>query len=204
MPTALITYILIGITIMTSWQAFEKPDMRLKMLFSPRDVKKKGEYYRFFSAGLIHADWIHLAFNMFALYSFGQIVELYYEEMFGIWGKLLYLALYFGSMIAGDLFAYLRYQDRTYFSLGASGAVSGIVFAFILFQPWAQLLVFFIPMPAVIAGVLYLAYSYYAAKKGSADGIAHDAHLLGGLFGLCFTILLSPSSLSYFIQQMTW
>jgi membrane associated rhomboid family serine protease len=199
---SIITYILLGITVMTSWQAFDKPDMRLKMLFSPRDVRKRGEYYRFISAGLIHADWFHLGFNMLALYSFGQIVEAYYDVLFGMWGKLLYLLLYFGAMITGDIAAYFRYQDRPYFSLGASGAVSGVVFAFILFQPWAQIMVFFIPMPAVVAGALYVAYSYYAAQRGSADGIAHDAHLLGGLFGLCFTILLSPSLLTQFINQI--
>lgn len=199
---SLITYILIGITLMTSWQAFNNPDMRLKMLFSPRDVRQHGDYYRFISSGLIHADWFHLGFNMFALYSFGPVVEAYYNALFGAWGKLLYIVLYFGSMIAGDVAAYFRYQHRPYFSLGASGAVSGVVFAFILFQPWAQLLVFFIPMPAVIAGGLYIAYSYYSAKRGSTDGIAHDAHLLGGLFGLAFTIILSPESLWAFLALL--
>ncbi len=198
----LITYLIIGITVYTSWQAFSRPDMRFKMLFSPRDIRQRGEYYRFISSGLIHADWMHLLLNMFALYSFGRLVELYYSDLFGQWGKLLYLLLYFGAMIAGDAAAYFRHQNHSYFSLGASGAVSGVVFAFILFQPWSQMFVFFVPMPAIVAGTLYVAYSYYAARRGSTDGIAHDAHLLGGLFGFFFSIILSPESLRYFIAQL--
>ncbi|MBK8470761.1 MAG: rhomboid family intramembrane serine protease [Sphingobacteriales bacterium] len=202
MDNTIITYILVGITLVTSWQAFNNPDMRFKMLFSPRDIRQRGEYYRFISSGLIHADWFHLGFNMLALYSFGRVVELYYGVLFGVWGKLLYLLLYFGAMIAGDIAAYFRHRQHTYFSLGASGAVSGVVFAFILFQPWAQLFVFFIPMPAIVAGLLYVGYSYYSATRGSIDGIAHDAHLLGGLFRFFFSIILSPESLTSFIQQL--
>lgn len=196
------TLILVVFTVYTSWRAFQSPDLLNRFVFYPYAVKKLGDYYRFISSGFIHADWMHLIFNMLALYSFGQVVETYYKMYFGQWGGLLYLSLYFGSMIMSDVYSYWKYQDRPHYrSLGASGAVSGVVLSFILFEPWATMFVFFIPIKAILGGILYLGYSYYASLKTN-DNIAHEAHLFGGLFGLAFTGLANHEIINKFIEQL--
>lgn len=141
------------------------------------------------------------AWILLALYSFGRVVELYYGVLFGVWGNLL-VVVYFGAMIAGDIAAYFRHRQHTYFSLRIVKSRGGIGCHLLLFCSTFRHLVFFIPMPAIVAGLLYVGYSYYSATRGSIDGIAHDAHLLGGLFGFFFSIILSPESLTSFIQQL--
>ena len=198
----MLTIILVALTVYISWRAFESTSLLDKFIFYPYAVKQRGDYYRFITSGFVHADWMHLIFNMLALYSFGQTVELYYRQYFGQWGGLFYVALYFGSLIMSDVYAYWKYQDRPHYrSLGASGAVSGVVLSFILFEPWATMLVFFIPIKAVIGGVLYLGYSYYASLKTN-DNIAHEAHLFGGLFGLSFTGLINPAIIRHFLNEL--
>lgn len=199
-----LTNVIVAITVATSVIAFSNPADKEKMLFAPYVVKRNKEYYRFISSGLIHGDWIHLFFNMFTFYSFGNIVELYYKDIFGGLGWLVYLVLYFGGMIASETITYKTHQDNPlYRNLGASGAVSSVLFSFILFNPWAKLYLFFMPIgiPAVILGVAYMAYSYYASQRVQ-DGIAHDVHLYGAFFGLLFTIVMKPAVLVSFIQQL--
>lgn len=197
-----ITNLLVIVTVVVSWHVFNRPDLREKMVFSPYAVRKAGDYYRFVSSGFIHADWLHLLFNMFALYSFGNVVEAYYKVIFGEMGNLMYLLLYLGGMVMADAYTYYKLKDYSHYrSLGASGAVSGIVLSFILFQPLSQILVFFIPMPAVLAGLLYMGYSYYASLKGT-DNVAHEAHFFGGLFGILFTLVFRPSIGQHFWQQL--
>lgn len=146
-----------------------------------------GEKIRMISAGFLHADWMHLGFNMYALYLFGGIVS----SMLGIFSFLL---IYFGSLLAGNLFTYFYHKDEPYYSaVGASGAVSGIVYASILLFPDMKLLLFFaIPMPGYVFGVGYLLYSIYGMKKQSGN-IGHAAHLGGAIGGFAITLLLVPS-----------
>lgn len=154
---------------------------------------------------MIYANFLHLALNMYSFWLFGSIVEQYYQALFGVWGNLFYVLLYFGSMVGAEIFPYLRQQDNYgYRSLGASGAVSAVVLTFILLAPWEDMYFFFIPIPikAVFLGAAYLAYSYYAARKGNLGGIAHDVHFFGGLFGMAFTIALKPSLVQHFYYSI--
>lgn len=200
----MLTYILIFITVATSIAAFNSPELKKNMLFYPYAIKRLGEYYRFVSSGLIHADWMHLLVNMIVLYFFGTQVEYFYEGIFGRWSSLVFIALYFGGMVAADITSYLKHQEHSYYrSLGASGATSAILFAFILFDPLAPLLLFPIPfeIPAIIIGLGYLFYSHYAAKQAQ-DNINHEAHFYGAVFGIIFTIILHPKVVIDFAQQL--
>lgn len=200
-----LTLIIVAITCLTSYQAFTNIAMRQKLIFHPYTVKQNGEWYRFISHGFIHADWMHLGINMFVLYQFGNIIETYFASMFGgLQGKLFFLLLYFGAVIAGAVPSYFKHQNNSYYSaLGASGGTSGIVFAFILFDPWQWFA--FPPLPALIFGIGYLFYSSYMGKQGR-DNIGHDAHFWGAVFGFVLTIsltaLLRPDVLEIFIGRL--
>ena len=146
---------------------------------------------------------MHLLINMFVLYSFGQAVEYYYEREFGGNAVWFYMALYVGALVASDLFTYNKHkEDVMYRGLGASGAVSAVVFASILFDPMGEISLYFvIKMPSIVLGIGYLAYSWYMSKN-SRDNVNHDAHFYGAVFGFVFTLLLHPSLLSEFIGKI--
>lgn len=200
------TILLVVITCITSFIGFSDYNLRQKLIFSPYAIKRTGEYYRFVSSGLIHADWMHLLFNMFVLFQFGQIVEAYYSQIFGSAANILYILLYLGGLVMSEMYSYFKHRDNAYYaSLGASGAVSGVVFTYILFNPWADLqFIFFpfVPIKAVIVGVLYLAYSWYAARNAN-DNIGHNAHFYGAIFGVVFTLAFKPALAINFVHQIT-
>lgn len=203
----MITYIIIAITVITSFKAMEDYSMKNKMMFNAYAIKKNKEWYRFFSSGLIHADWTHLFFNMFSLYMIGRYVEANYSQynVFGGKGPLFYILLYVGGLIMSSLYSYEKHKNNMYYNaLGASGAVSSVVFAFIILNPTARLGLFFIPpiIPAYIFGGIYLAAEYYLGKRGNTN-IGHDAHFWGAIYGILFTIALKPSLFSRFIHQIT-
>lgn len=188
-----LTLILVIMTSIISYQAFSNPEMKAKMLFRPVSIEQ-GDWYRFFSSGLIHADFIHLLVNMYVLYVFGTSVESFFTAvLFGpVMGKLAYLVFYFSAIAIASYPSYIRHQGNyAYSALGASGATSAIVFAFILINPWAGLTFVFFPffsIPAIIMGIGYLWYSSYMDKKGM-DNIGHNAHFSGAVYGIFFTIL---------------
>jgi membrane associated rhomboid family serine protease len=199
-----ITLLLIIITGWISYQAFQREDFFSKLKHWPYAEKRNSEYSRLLTGILIHGDMVHLLFNLFALYSFGTLVELHFGGLFGsLQGRLYYLILYLLSGLIANLMTYHKYQDHAgWASVGASGSVSGVMFAFIVFEPWSQLLLFFIiPIPGVLAAILYLVYSSYAAKKGHGM-IDHVAHFWGAVTGFILTILFKPSLLNYFIQEI--
>lgn len=156
--------------------------------FIPWAVKHRGEWYRFLSGGFFHADWLHLLINMFVLWSFGSFVEGAFRTLLGnLWGELAFAGLYFSALAASSLSTYFKHNNNPhYISVGASGAVSAVVFSSVLLAPWETVLVFFIPMPAIVMGVLYLLYSWWMARR-AADRINHEAHLWGAVWGLVFT-----------------
>ncbi len=201
-----LTITLIIITILISLLAFNDRNLMGKLLFTPYDVRHSNQWYRFITSGFIHADFMHLAMNMFVFYTFGEAVENVYVVLFGTKGKLFFLILYIGAMIFADLATYAKHNnDRYYASLGASGAVSGVMFAFIFFAPWQGLTFIFFPfakIPAFILGILYLVYSSYMSRKGG-DRINHDAHFYGAVFGFLFTIALKPDLVKFFLEQIT-
>lgn len=199
-----VTIIIIIITVGISLYVSEKLTLKHKMLFNPAKVFYSNEWYRMFSHGFIHADLMHLGVNMFVLYFFGRNVEYLFNGLFGGMGTLFFIVLYIGGMLFATLPALRKHKDNPiYNSLGASGAVSAVLFSAILLQPASMVYIYAaIPMPAVLFGVLYVGYEMYMNKRGRTN-IAHDAHLLGALFGILFTIILSPKFvITNFIQEI--
>lgn len=198
-----INLIIVAITVLVSMAAFNNQDLFLKLRHYPGSVKRNGEWYRLITHGFVHADYVHLALNMLVMYQFGGIVESQYVSFWGeIWGRVLYLGLYLLTLIAASLYSQFKHQDNpNYSAVGASGAVSGIVFNTILFHPWMKIFVYFIPLPGIVAGLLYLAYSSWASKN-SSDNVGHDAHYYGAIFGFFFTLALKPMLGAYFIAKL--
>ncbi len=176
---------LIGITVISSFIGFQNQDYTLKYVFNPYTVKNNREFIRMFSSGFLHADWAHLFVNMFVLWSFGSYVEAVFKLYYGNMGMYFYGAFYLISIILSNIPGQIRNQNKPYYNaLGASGAVSAVLFAAIVFDPFSELLLFaIIPITAWIFGILYLAYSVYMTKKGG-DNIDHLAHFAGAVVGL--------------------
>lgn len=215
-----ITIIIIVITTITSIASFNNQELMGKLIFYPPAVSKRNEWWRFFSCGFIHADIGHLVFNMFALYLFGEGdspapgmpktgLEYSFIEIFGDRGKLLYLLMYVLALAICLVPTYKKNIDNYYYkSLGASGAVSAVVFASILLNPMGYMGLFFIPVYIVsfLFGVLYLVFTYYLDKRGDSN-INHSAHLWGALFGIVFLVAASRifsdvPVLAKFIEQL--
>ena len=189
-----VTIVIIAITVIVSVLAFNNREIFRRLAFNAYDIKHFKNSYRFLSYALIHADWIHLFINMMVLYSFGGVVEQYYQMLFGLKGILYFILLYVGGTALSTLPSYGKHKDDySYTAVGASGAVSAVVFTYILFDPLGKLTLFPIPIgiPSIIFGVLYLIYSAYMGKK-NIDNIGHDAHFWGAIFGFVFTIVLKP------------
>lgn len=168
--------------------------------FRPRRIVEHGEYYRFVTAGFVHGGMAHLAFNMITLFFFGPLLE-------GVLGPGAFLILYFGSdLFANGLTFAMHRNEPHYASIGASGAISGVLFAFCLFAPFAKLYVFFaIPMPAILFAILYVVVSVYAMgqrEEGQMGGIAHEAHLGGAIGGVLITIALVPAAVNEFLKAI--
>ena len=201
-----ITYFLIALNVVISLIGFSNPVLVDKAIFWPYRMGRENQYYRFISSGFLHADFMHLFFNMFTLYFFGRAVEQYFSS-YGLGGNISYLLLYFVGMIVASIPSFLKHKDDYHYkALGASGAVSAMVFACIVFQPWGMIYIYGIPMPFIIYAILYVVYCVYMAKR-NADNVNHDAHLWGSLFGLVFTIilvaLLQPDMFPAIIEELT-
>lgn len=198
------TNYLVASTSIISIIALNNDQVMRKMIFNPYQIQHRNEWYRFISSGLIHADWIHLIVNMFVLFSFGKAVEYYYEAVFAEKSTYYYLLMYFGGMLIAVTPSFNKHKnDPGYNALGASGAVSAVIFAAILFDPMSKIYIWgIIGLPGIVLGPVYLAYSWYMGKKGG-DSVNHDAHFWGAVFGVLFTIALKPSLLIHFFNQLT-
>jgi membrane associated rhomboid family serine protease len=188
-----ITIIIIIITAVISFMAFNNRELMDKLIFYPPDIANRKQWYRFFSNGLIHADIGHLAFNMLSLYFFGDLVNRAFSQIFGNTGTLLYLIMYVSALAICLIPTYMSNKENHYYrSLGASGAVSAVIFAGIFLFPQAPLSFFFLPIqiPGFIFGPLYLIITAYLNKRGGG-GINHSAHLWGALYGIAFLVALS-------------
>lgn len=202
----MITYAIIAITCLVSISAFNNPVLFQKTLFSPYLIKNNREWYRFFSHALVHADWGHLLMNMFVLYSFGHVVEImYFPFLFeGFKADYYFILLYVGGIITSALPSFEKHKLNSYYtSVGASGAVSSVVFAGILINPMDSIYFIFLPfpIPGFIFGLLYLLYSWYMAKKAN-DNIGHDAHFWGAVFGFVITGVFKPQLFLFFADQI--
>ena len=185
-----ITIGLITANVIFSFVGFSNAALVDKTIMWPYRVARENQYIRFITSGFLHADYLHLFFNMFTLFFFGTALEVY-MDYYGLGGNIAYLLLYFAGLIASDIPSYIKHKnDYNYRSLGASGAVSAVVFATIVFNPWSSIYIYgAIKISAALYAVLYIAYCVYMGKKGG-DNINHDAHLWGSLFGLAFILAL--------------
>ncbi len=186
--------IIIIVTVLVSLNAFNKSLVLDKMVYSPYRVKHEKEYYRLVSHMFIHADSVHLIFNMMSLYFLGSFLENELMFSFGsIGGEVHFLILYFFGGLFSTLIPFSRNQDNSnYRALGASGAVSAVIFAAIIWNPTMKLSLLFlpIPIPAYIFGPIYLAFEYRADRRGGT-GIAHDAHIGGAIFGVIYVLIIN-------------
>lgn len=198
-----VTTIIIIITVLASLYAWNKPHILQRWIFNPYSVNTRNEYARFVTSGFIHQDYMHLFFNMFTLYFFGNLVEQYFGYLLGVTGLVLYVVMYLLAIIVSDIPTYVKHRhDPGYNSLGASGGVAAIVFSAILFDPTNNIYLFAIlPIPGFILGALFLLYSYQRANQ-ARDRINHDAHLYGALFGILFTIIIEPGVIGNFIRKI--
>lgn len=199
-----ITVLLIIITCIISYYAQPRTANFIQLQHSPFVETRNKQYYRMLTSGFVHGGWVHLFINMFVLYDFGQTVENQFIIYFGeTMGRLNYLLLYLVTIVVANCGTLIKHRDNPQFaSVGASGAVSGILFVYIIFYPWNLLLIMFIiPCPAILASILFLVYSSWAAKN-SQDFIDHDAHFYGAVFGFIFAVALKPSFFNLFLHNL--
>jgi len=193
------TWGLIGLTVLVSWRAFSDQRLLQRLILWPPGIERQRQYDRLLTHGFIHADSMHLLFNMVTLYFFGSAIERMFIPSIGRPGFLLF---YLSAIVVAILPTYLRHRhDAHYRSLGASGGVSAVLFATILVSPWSIIYVFFIPMPAVVFGLTYLGYSIWMDHRGG-DNINHSAHLWGAGYGMLFIVLMEPKVAARFLQQV--
>ena len=195
LATPVTAFFLLINVLVGAYSLFVEPDLIGRWAFRPAAVKK-GEWGRWITAGFVHTGLAHLLFNMVTLWSFGPPIE----RTIGWWR---FLAVYMGSELAANALTYWRHRDDpAYSAVGASGAISGVVFSFVLFAPWAMLgVLFIIPMPAILFAFLYIAFSIYASNQ-QVGRVAHEAHLGGALGGIVLTLLLHPPTLGIFLRQV--
>lgn len=196
-------FLIIGISII-SYVAWQKPDLQQKLLFHPYSIKHRNEYYRFITAGFVHSGWLHLFFNMFTLYFFGETLESEFQYRFGAEGFAYLLALFLLGVIVSDIPTYAKYKNAPHYrAVGASGGVASVLFASIMFDPLMGICPYgIICIPGFILGPLFLIYSYYQGQR-MADNINHDAHFYGALFGVAFSLFVDPQVLGQFIDQVS-
>lgn len=195
---SLVTYSLIAVTCVVSWIAFNNRKLADRLILWPPAIDKHKQYDRLVTYGFIHADFMHLLFNMITLFFFGPQIERLMGQV-GVW---VYPLFYVSALVVSILPTYLKNQHNpNYLSLGASGAVSAILFAYILVRPWSIIGVFFIPMPAILFAVLYVGYSIWMDRRGG-DRINHSAHLAGAAYGVLFMLIMEPRVLGHFLRQL--
>jgi membrane associated rhomboid family serine protease len=194
-----VTLIIVIVTVIVSGFAFLSYKVKEDLIFYPVAISRENQYYRFITYGFVHADLMHLIFNMYAFYLFGGACENSFVEIFGNNGKTFYILMYLLALIVCVIPDFMKYHGNpNYRSLGASGAVSAVVFAYILFQPLQGIGLVFIPIfiPGFLFGILFLIISYFLGKKGGTS-VNHSAHIWGALFGIAFLIIFSQLFSTY-------
>jgi len=190
-----ITVIIIIINVLISFVAFQDENAFYRLCFWPVKVWHDKEYMRMLSGGFLHANVPHLLFNMISLYFFGPVVEYNFMIEFGSLGHTAYIIFFvLGVIVANVPDLYQHKDDQHFRAVGASGAVSAVIFASILYSPMSSIYLFLIPIgiPAFLFGILYLIYSAYMANRQS-DNIGHLAHFSGAIFGIVFPLVFEPT-----------
>ncbi len=198
-----IVYIIIGVTAVVTYMAWQNSDLFLKLLLSPYDMIRNKQYYRLLTHGFLHANWPHLIVNMLVFWSFGQNVIYYMTYFWGPIGGLLFVFMYLSAIVVSSFYSVSKHKDDIgYSAVGASGATSAVVFASIFFDPWNMIYFFgILPIPGILFGAMYLVYSYRMSKKGT-DNIGHDAHLWGAIYGFSFPLFFKPQLFLFFIENL--
>jgi len=196
----MITLLLIAVTALVSWMALNNRKLADRLVLWPPAVDRHRQYDRLVTYGFIHADFPHLLFNMITLFFFGRPIEGVMTQLTG--SVLTYPLFYLAALVVSILPSYLKNQKNpNYLSLGASGAVSAVLFAYILLSPWTWIFVFFLPVPAIVYAVFYVGYSIWMDRRGG-DRINHSAHLAGAAFGVLFMVAMEPGVIPMFLQAL--
>jgi membrane associated rhomboid family serine protease len=203
MPQITITLLIIIVTCGVSFLCFQNENLFNKLKHFPYAEHRHKEFYRWLTSGFVHGNIMHLFLNMFVFHSFGSYVEKAYKVQYGALGGTVFLLVYLLTIAIANVPTFQKHHESTYYSgIGASGGVAGILFIAILLQPWASLMVMFIPgVPAIVFGVLYLLYESYAAKNVQ-DNIGHDTHFMGALVGILLAAITLPGILKSFVQDI--
>jgi membrane associated rhomboid family serine protease len=203
------TLVIVIITSVISIIAFYNETLMSRFMFNPYQVYYRKELWRLITHGFLHADWIHLIINMIVFYSFGRNVEAWMFQLKSA-GYIrspyfTYSLLYFGGIIVSTLISLVRHHKNYFYnSVGASGAVSAIIFTSIFFSPLERIYFFAaIPIPGIVFAVIYLVYSSFMSRR-SQDNINHDAHFAGAIFGFIFPALISVKLISHFLQSFSF
>lgn len=200
-----VTYLLLAVTILISAIAMDNQSLKYRLMLNPYDVIHHKKWYRCFTHAFVHGDWLHLGFNMYVLFSFGEVLEFQLILLYGLKGYYYMALLYLSAILFSSLLSLYTNKDNPgYNSLGASGAVMAILFAYILLFPTAELGLLFLPMriPAFIFGPIILIAEYALSKRGGT-GIAHDAHFAGAVYGIIFMTIVDYHFLLNFFNQFT-
>jgi membrane associated rhomboid family serine protease len=202
------TYILIAFTALISILCFSNRTIFERLQFNAYQIVRRKEIYRMLSHGFVHANWWHLIVNMFVLYFFGSNVEAILKALAAEgmlrYPLLIYMIFYLAAIVFASTISLVRHRDNIWYnSVGASGAVSAIMFFSIFFQPWEKLYLYgMIGIPGILFAALYLIYSQYMSRRGG-DNINHDAHFLGAVFGFVMPLFIDWSLIKYFISELT-
>ena len=195
------TLLILLVTTAVSIACFNNREWFYRLACIPYNMARRNEWWRLVTHGFVHADWMHLIVNMFTFYSFGRYIEQYFAVLH--FGRGAFLLLYFGGMVAASVYDVWKYRDNAYYtSIGASGAVSAVLFASIFLDPWNKIYLFAaVPIPGILFGAVYLFYCQYMAKRGG-DNINHNAHFWGAVYGFVFPVLLEPRLLQHFLHEL--
>jgi membrane associated rhomboid family serine protease len=186
------------------WALYSNPIYFQRFAEWPYQIVHQHRYYQMVTSAFLHANLMHLFFNMFALFTFGFTLEAFFVELYGdLEGSLYFFLIYVISLMTGSvLTVLLKRNDPKYVAVGASGAVSGVVFSYVIFEPTSQIFVFFIPMPAYIFALLWIGFSLYGMKT-KLGNIGHEAHLGGAVGGVIATFILIQGSFQLFMSYFT-
>jgi len=198
-----VTYALMALIGIVTYYAWQKPAVHQLLMLNPYTVYHKEQYYRLITSGFVHNNGMHLFLNLFTFYFFGGAIEKIFFIYFGEFGNVYYVVLFLSAIFISNIPTYLKHRKNpSYNSLGASGGVSALVLAFILFDPLQDLCLYAVLcLPGYILGAVFIVYSIIMGKKGH-DNINHDAHLFGALYGLVFIIVLRPTTIQGFIESL--
>lgn len=199
-------YLILVITVLLSFYAYNRTDIFEKLLFRPFNIHHNKEIWRWVSGGFIHANISHLLVNMLTFYFFSGYAQGFYQQLFGFWGgQLAFLLMYLAAIVMSSMYDFYKHKDNfNYSALGASGAVSAVVFTYVILNPMGGIsLYFFIDMPAWIFGILYLVYEQYMARKVD-DHIGHYAHFFGAVFGIVTVFIVYPQSIQNIIAYFSF